>query len=168
VIRKAIASDVPQLLVLMRKLAAFEGYLDRFAVTESDLLERGFNDENRPAMSSRHGRHFQHPCRSQFVAWVAAGSNELQAYALVYSIPFTFDLRPTVVLKELFVDESARGRELGSELFQAVIRYARSIDARLIRWQVLPENDAAKRFYRKLGGEPDLSWENWVVDTGTI
>jgi ribosomal protein S18 acetylase RimI-like enzyme len=147
VIRRAVAADVPQLLVLMRKLAAFEGYLDRFAITESDLLERGF-------LSSR----------AEFVAWVAAGSNELQAYALVYSIPFTFDLRPTVVLKELFVDESARSRELGSDLFQAVIRYARSIDARLIRWQVLPSNEAAKRFYRRLGGESDANWESWVLD----
>ena len=150
-IRKAIASDVPQLLVLMRKLAAFEGYVDRFAVTEGDLLERGFLS-NKP----------------EFVAWVASAPNELQAYALAYSIPFTFDLRPTVVLKELFVDESARSRELGSDLFQAMIRYARAIDARLIRWQVLPSNEAAKRFYKKIGGEPDLSWENWVVDVGTI
>jgi ribosomal protein S18 acetylase RimI-like enzyme len=146
VIRRAVAADVPQLLVLMRKLAAFEGYLDRFVVQESDLIERGFLS-NRP----------------EFMAWVAAGPNELQGYALAYSIPFTFDLRPTVVLKELFVDESARGQEFGSELFQAVIRYARSIDARLIRWQVLPDNEAAKRFYRRLGGESDASWESWTL-----
>jgi GNAT superfamily N-acetyltransferase len=163
VIRSAVAADVPQLLALMRKLAAFEGYLDRFAVTESDLLERGFNDESRLAMSSRHGQHFQHPRRSEFIAWVA-DLDGLQAYALAYSIPFTFDLRPTVVLKELFVDEAARGREFGSELFQAVIRYAHSVDARLIRWQVLPGNDAAKRFYRRVGGEQDTAWENWVLD----
>jgi GNAT superfamily N-acetyltransferase len=149
VIRRAVAADVPQLLVLMRKLAAFEGYLDHFVVRESDLLERGF-------LSS-------HP---EFAAWVAEGQNKLQAYALVYSIPFTFDLRPTVVLKELFVDEAARAGKLGSELFQAVIRYARGIDARLIRWQVLPDNKTAKRFYRRVGGEEDTAWENWVLDVG--
>jgi ribosomal protein S18 acetylase RimI-like enzyme len=148
VIRRAVAADVPQLLVLMRKLAAFEGYLDRFAVTEGNLLERGFLSH-----------------KPEFISWVVE-QDVLQAYALAYSIPFTFDLRPTVVLKELFVDEAARGSELGSELFQAVIRYACLIDARLIRWQVLPENDAAKRFYRRQGGEEDTAWENWVLDVG--
>jgi ribosomal protein S18 acetylase RimI-like enzyme len=145
-IRRAQVGDVSALLVLMKKLAAFEGYLDRFAVTESDLLERGFFAQ-----------------KPEFVAWVA-DADGLQAYALAYSIPFTFDLRPTVVLKELFVDEAARGQNVGSELFQAVIRYAQSIDARLIRWQVLPDNEAAKRFYRRLGGESDASWESWVLE----
>jgi ribosomal protein S18 acetylase RimI-like enzyme len=145
VIRRAVAADVPQLLVLMRKLAAFEGYLDRFAVTESDLLERGFLSH-----------------KPEFISWVAE-QDVPQAYALAYSIPFTFDLRPTVVLKELFVDEAARGREFGSALFQAVISYARVINARLIRWQVLPSNEAAKRFYRRMGSESDANWESWVL-----
>lgn len=145
-IRQAVAADVPQLLPLMRKLAAFEGYLDRFVVTESDLFERGFLSH-----------------KPEFTAWVA-GVDGLQAYAVAYSIPFTFDLRPTVVLKELFVDEAARGQELGSQLFQAVVRYACSINARLIRWQVLPGNEAAKRFYRRQGGEMDENWESWVLD----
>ena len=41
-IRRALASDAPQLLSLMRGLARFEGYDDRFAVTVEALLERGF------------------------------------------------------------------------------------------------------------------------------
>ncbi len=41
-IRRAVASDAPQLLSLMRGLARFEGYDDRFAVTVEVLLERGF------------------------------------------------------------------------------------------------------------------------------
>ena len=32
-IRRAVAADAPQLLSLMRGLAQFEGYDDRFAVT---------------------------------------------------------------------------------------------------------------------------------------
>jgi GNAT superfamily N-acetyltransferase len=131
----------------MRKLAAFEGYLDRFVVNESDLIERGFLNRV-----------------PEFTAWVAEMDARLQGYALVYSIPFTFDLRPTVVLKELFVDESARGHHCGRELFQAVTGYARSINARLLRWQVLPSNEAAKKFYRQLGGESDSSWESWVLE----
>lgn len=147
-IRRAVASDAPQLLSLMRGLARFEGYDDRFAVTVDALIERGFSP-HRPA---------------EFFAWVAELDGQLVGYAVVYVIPFTFDLRPTVVLKELFIDASARGRNFGHELMSAVIDHARSINARLIRWQVLPDNAPAKNFYRQHGAVVDSDWENWFID----
>lgn len=48
IIRPARASDVTQLLRLMQELAVFEGYRDRFAVTQSDLLQRGFSADREP------------------------------------------------------------------------------------------------------------------------
>jgi len=132
----------------MRNLAEFEGYADRFVVTESDLIERGLS-RNKDA---------------QFVAWVSEVDGLLQGYAVVYVIPFTFDLRPTVVLKELFVADAVRSRGCGHELFAAVVQYALSLDARLLRWQVMPQNDGAKRFYRRCGGRVDVDWESWVRD----
>jgi GNAT superfamily N-acetyltransferase len=150
VIRRANATDAAQLLSLMRQLADFEGYADRFAVTESDLLERGLNNLTHP----------------QFVAWVVERGGKLIGYAVTYVIPFTFDLRPTVVLKELFVCDSAREGGYGRELFASVINYAQSINARLLRWQVLPTNERAKGFYRRQGGELDTAWESWEMDVG--
>ena len=41
-IRKAIESDVPQLLPLMRELAEFEDYADAFAISEDILRKQGF------------------------------------------------------------------------------------------------------------------------------
>jgi len=131
----------------MRRLAKFEGYLDRFTVTESDLIERGLAESG----------------DAQFTAWVAEGNGLLQGYAVAYLIPFTFDLRPTVVLKELFVDEAVRGQGCGDRLFSAVVEHGRSVNAGLLRWQVLPGNDAAKRFYRSLGGCEDEAWESWEL-----
>jgi len=147
-IRPAAAADAPQLLALMRKLAQFEGYADRFAVTADILVERGFSSQRPP----------------EFSAWVAELDGALVGYAVIYVIPFTFDLRPTVVLKELFIDEAVRGRRFGHGLMSAVITQARSLGARLIRWQVLPDNDAAKRFYRQHRAEMDGDWENWFID----
>lgn len=147
-IRRALASDASQLLSLMRGLARFEGYDDRFAVTVETLLERGFAPHRPP----------------EFIAWVAEIDGKLVGYGVIYVIPFTFDLRPTVVLKELFIDESARGRNFGHELMRAVIDHARSINARLIRWQVLPDNTPAKNFYRQHGAVADGDWENWFID----
>ena len=147
-IRRATADDASQLLALMRKLAEFEGYSDRFAVTETDLIKRGLVAKD----------------RAEFTAWVVDDSGVLLGYAVVYSVPFTFDLRPTVVLKELFIEEGVRGRRYGDELFTAVLRYMQSINARLLRWQVLSSNESAKRFYRGHDGHCDTDWESWVLE----
>jgi GNAT superfamily N-acetyltransferase len=147
-IRRAVAADAPQLLSLMRGLARFEGYDDRFAVTVETLLERGFSADRPP----------------EFTAWVAELDGVLVGYAVIYVIPYTFDLRPTVVLKELFIDESARGRNFGHGLMNEVIEHARTLNARLIRWQVLPDNAAAKNFYRQHGAAVDADWENWFIE----
>lgn len=146
-IRRAVASDAPQLLSLMRGLARLEGYDERFAVTVETLLERGFSPERPP----------------EFTAWVAELDGALVGYAVIYVIPYTFDLRPTVVLKELFIDERARGRNFGHGLMSAVIEHARTLNARLIRWQVLPDNVAAKNFYSQHGAVVDADWENWFI-----
>lgn len=147
-IRRAVAADAPQLLSLMRGLAQFEGYDDRFAVTVDALLERGFSPQRPP----------------EFLAWVAEVDGKLLGYAVIYVIPFTFDLRPTLVLKELFIDSAARGRNFGHGLMQAVIEHGRSVNARLIRWQVLPSNEPAKNFYRQQKACADADWENWFLD----
>lgn len=147
-IRRAVASDAHQLLSLMRGLARFEGYDDRFAVTVEALLERGFSPDRPP----------------EFTAWVAEIDSALVGYAVIYVIPYTFDLRPTVVLKELFIDESARGKNFGRGLMDAVIEHARTLNARMIRWQVLPDNVAAKNFYSLHGARVDADWENWFIE----
>jgi ribosomal protein S18 acetylase RimI-like enzyme len=147
-IRRAVAADAPQLLALMRGLAQFEGYDDRFAVTVDTLLERGFSPQRPP----------------EFVAWVAEMDGKLAGYAVIYVIPFTFDLRPTLVLKELFIDAAVRGRNFGHGLMQAVVEHGRSLNARLIRWQVLPSNERAKGFYRQHEARVDADWENWFLD----
>lgn len=149
IVRAALAHDVPQLLRLMHGLAEFEGYRDRFAVTETDLIERGFSREREP----------------QFHVLVAADAGGgLCGYALTYFIPFTFDLRPTLVLKEFFVDAAQRGGGVGRKLFAAVLDFGRQSNVRLLRWQVLPTNESAKRFYRSFGGGIDADWDNWVLE----
>lgn len=149
-IRRAVAADAQQLLSLMQGLARFEGYADRFAVTVQALLERGFQADRPP----------------EFTAWVAELEGALVGYAVIYVIPYTFDLRPTVVLKELFIDERARGRNFGHGLMEAVMEHACTLNARMVRWQVLHDNVAAKNFYRQHGAAVDADWENWFIDLG--
>lgn len=148
-VRLANAGDAEALLQSMERLAEFEGYKADFRVTTKELLARG--------LAASQGQEFL-----AFVADCAAGG--LSGHAVVQEIPFTFDLRPTLVLKELFVAAADRSRGVGTALMEAVIAYARRRGCGQLRWLVLPGNDAAKGFYERFGGAIDSAWENWVLN----
>ena len=138
-------ADVPELLGLMRELAVFEGYIDQFQLREADLVEHGLGPEPR------------------FGALVADTQGALVGMAVHYVIPWTYDLKPTLVLKELLVRESSRGQSVGKALIEALIGHARSLNAARITWMVLAGNEAARRFYEQVGGERDRMWEPWIL-----
>jgi ribosomal protein S18 acetylase RimI-like enzyme len=145
-IRAAAGTDVPALLGLMRELAAFERYLPHFAVTEAELLARGFPATGKP----------------EYFARVAdGGESGLLGYAVYYFVSFTYDLKPTLVLKELYVRSTDRSLGLGAALFENVQTEAQRFDCGQIKWAVLPDNLRAKEFYRRQGGTPDKQWEWW-------
>ena len=144
-IRPFAKVDIPQLLEMMRGLAVFEGYIDDFRVDEQTLIEWGLCAD------------------PKFHVYVADQGEELLAYAACYEIPFTYDRRPTLALKEMFATPSARGTGAASGVMQAAIDKAKSIGAGRINWLVLPDNDRAKAFYTKHGGSHDTDWENWHI-----
>lgn len=137
--------DVPKVLALMRGLAVFEGYIDTFAVTEKDLIVHGLGDAPR------------------FGVLVAEVDGHVVSIAVHYVIPWTYDLKPTVVLKELFVEEGARSSGAGAALIAALRHHAAAIGAPRIHWTVLAGNEPAKRFYRRNGGSPDEVWQPWTM-----
>jgi GNAT superfamily N-acetyltransferase len=148
VVRPFERRDVPEMLTLMRALAVFEGYIDRFRVTEVDLIEYGLNDSPR------------------FGVFVGERDGKIAGIAVHYQIPWTFDMKPTVVLKELFVTEDSRGLGIGRALLDRMSSYASAIGASRIAWTVLPDNAAAKRFYASIGAEPETGWEHWTLAIG--
>ncbi len=149
VVRDFVDDDVPQLLELMVSLAEFEGYADQFAVTEDVLRERGLCDN---------------PEFSVLVAEDAGKPGELLGMAVYYLIPYTFDLCPDMVLKELFVAESSRSAGVGEALMQELAARGRAVNCRSIKWLVLPENLRAKKFYSALGATHDSHWEAWSMN----
>ena len=147
-VRRAGPADAAPMLVLMRALARFEGYDAHFAVTAADLLARGLAPAAAP----------------EFVAFVAErAQGDLLGYAVVVETAFTFDLRPTLTLKELFVREDARGSGAGRALFDRVLAHSRARGAGRLKWDVLPANEPARTFYRHAGGAPDPDWERWLL-----
>lgn len=148
-VRRAEVADAAELLRLMRALAEFEGYADRFAVTEAALIERGLD----ATLVS-----------PQFIAFVApTAGGGLAGMAVIVERAFTFDLRPSLLLKELYVDPASRTVGVGSALMAAVLSHARDRNAVELAWDVLPDNAAAKAFYRRCGGMPISDWERWSL-----
>ncbi len=144
-IRPFTYDDVPALLILMKHLAVFEGYIDDFTVTERDLIELGLCDD------------------PIFKSLVAEQDGTLLGYLTYYQIDFTYDLKPKIVLKELYVDNQVRGQSIGAHLFRSLIDVAENENAGKLEWLVLPTNERAKRFYASHGGQKDLNWENWIL-----
>ncbi|RRV10574.1 GNAT family N-acetyltransferase [Pseudomonas sp. v388] len=139
-VRLAVPEDVPALITLMRALAVFEDYIDEFKVDAQALLDRAFGP--------------QAQCQIFVAEWDAC----VAGYAVVLEIPYTYDLRPTILLKELYVSDACRGRGLGHALLQHVARVALDKGAARIKWDVMVGNDPAEAFYQALGGHRDSKW----------
>lgn len=142
--------DVGELLELMKGLARFEGYIDDFVVTEGDLVEHGLGPSPR------------------FEAFVAVAEEDsapggLLGMVVIYRIPWTYDLRPTLIMKELFVRDDARGMGVGQALMRRVGARARELDCPRLQWTVLSTNEPAKRFYDGFGAFTDPEWESWQL-----
>ena len=145
-VRPALPADVPALIELMTALAEFEGYLDEFRVTEAELLARAFGEV------------------AQCQVFVAEQKGALAGYAVVLEVAFTFDLRPSALLKELFIEPASRSGGIGKALMTCVARWALSKGMGRLKWDVLAGNQNAERFYQRLGGEPDRKWTAYHMD----
>ncbi len=148
-VRLAVPDDTDRLLELMQGLARYEDYIDDFAVTRASILEHGFGDER------------------LFTAFVAEHDGDLVGMAVTYPIHWTYTLRPKLVLKELYVDETARSLGAGKALMESVTAHARSMNATEVIWTVMTGNTAAEYFYRSLGASPDRKWNNWTLSLDT-
>ena len=62
--------------------------------------------------------------------------------------------RKTLYIDDLCVDEAARGKHIGSALFEFVREYAKSIGCHAVTLNVWAGNDAAMQFYQSKGMQP--------------
>ncbi|QND57165.1 GNAT family N-acetyltransferase [Mesorhizobium huakuii] len=144
-VRQFEQQDVAAVLALMRALAVFEGYDDKFHLTEADLITHGLGPSPR------------------FGVFVAELEGVVVGIAVHYLIPWTYDLKPVVWLKELYVAETARGMSVGHALVKRLRDHAINIGASAIKWTVQQSNMPAKAFYRSLDGRADEIWELWQM-----
>ncbi len=139
IIRDAVAEDMPQVLELIFELAVFEKEPDAVEVTVEELVREGFGE---------------HPLFHCFVAEV---DDKIVGIALVYYRFSTWKGR-SIHLEDLIVKESMRGTGLGSALYAAVMKYAKSQSVRRVEWVVLDWNQNAIDFYEKSGAMLLKDW----------
>ncbi len=142
-LRRGRETDLPQVLALIRELAAYERAPDAVTNTLDAMRRDGFG----PA-----------PIFGFFVL-ENPRDGILTGLALYYTAYSTWKGR-MLYLEDLVVTEAARRGGFGRLLFEAVVAEARATGAQRLKWQVLDWNEPAITFYKKLGANIEAEWLN--------
>jgi GNAT superfamily N-acetyltransferase len=78
---------------------------------------------------------------------------ELLGYACLYWHFTSLVPAETVLMNDLYVDESARGQGIGRALIEASAAVARKRGAHHLEWATAPNNETAQRLYDRTGAE---------------
>jgi len=139
-IRPATVEDVPQILALIRELAAYERDPLAVEATEADLLREGFGPSPR------------------FFTLMAEVSGEIAGFALYFFNFSTWKGRSGIHLEDLFVRPQFRGLGIGKKLLSSVAEAAVANGCGRLQWDVLDWNQAAIDFYQGLGAKFLNEW----------
>lgn len=139
-IRAAQATDMPQVLELIRELAEFEKDLPAVEISAKELVRDGFGEEKR------------------FHCFVAEVAHEIVGVALVYDRYSTWKGR-IIHLEDLIISEKMRGIGLGTALLNEVVKYGRQLGVKRISWEVIDWNEPAISFYEKKGAKVLRDWD---------
>lgn len=147
-IRNASKNDMPQVLHLIKELAAFEKEPDAVEVTVEDLQKDGF--EEYPA----------------FHCFVAEVNSKIEGIALIYNRYSSWKGK-IIHLEDLIVSEYMRGTGLGTALLDEVVKYGHDLGVRRINWEVIDWNEKAITFYEKKGAKVLRDWDVvWLDEMG--
>jgi len=145
-IREASAEDIPQVLQLIKELAAFEKEANAVSVTAADLIRDGFGPNK------------------LFQCFVGETStNVIGGMALVYPRYSTWK-GPVIHLEDLIVTEKLRGSGLGNALLSKVVQYGYQLGVKRISWEVLDWNEPAISFYERKGAKVMRDWDVVQLD----
>jgi len=145
-IRIATEKDFPEILLLIRELAAFEKAPEK--VTNSVQM---MNDEK--------------DLFNCFVAETETG--EIIGMALYFFAYYTW-VGKSLYLDDIYVKESFRKHKIGTALLKKIFEVANKENCKRVRWQVLNWNTAAVQMYTKCGAEIDDEWLNCSFDSEGI
>jgi GNAT superfamily N-acetyltransferase len=141
-LRPATPEDLPDILRLVRALAAYERKLDDVTVTEAQLRMLLFG-----------------PVPRGHVVLAEVGDGPPVGIAVFYYTMSTFAGRPGLFLEDLFVEPQHRGTGVGLALMRDLAARAMAENCTVVEWRVLNWNEPSIDFYRRLGAEQMLDWQ---------
>ena len=144
IIRKASVADIPRLMDLLHQVNMVHHHLrpDLFKPNTTKYDEQElvvlFEDETKLIFVYDDG---------EVLGYAFCQMSEVKDDRLLQD-------RKTLYIDDLCVDETARGRHIGSALFEFVRDYAKSIGCHAVTLNVWAGNDAAMQFYQSKGMQP--------------
>lgn len=137
--RLALVKDMPRVLELIQELATYEKEADAVEITKSDLENDGFGPN------------------PKFTCFVCEVENVIEGIALVYPRYSTWK-GEILHLEDLIVSEKCRGKGLGTQLLDAVVKHGEQLGVKRISWEVLDWNEPAIKFYESKGADVKRDW----------
>jgi GNAT superfamily N-acetyltransferase len=145
-IRKATEKDFPDILSLIKELAAFERAPEKVTNTVEQMKDE----------------------KNLFSCFVAeTESKEIVGIALYFFAYFTW-VGKSLYLEDIYVKDSYRKHKIGTNLLGKIFEVAREENCKRVRWQVLNWNHSAIQMYQKNGAEIDNEWLNCNYDAQGI
>ncbi|MDA7809953.1 GNAT family N-acetyltransferase [Flavobacteriaceae bacterium] len=148
-IRPATESDMPEVLSLIKELAAFEKEPNAVIITTKDLINHAFSKT------------------PLFVCFVAVLKTKIVGMSLGYPRYSTWK-GPTMHLEDLIVTSNKRGLGIGQALFSNFIKYSQLKGVKRIEWAVLNWNVDAIKFYQSNGAKVYDDWNIAQMDESAI
>jgi GNAT superfamily N-acetyltransferase len=98
-------------------------------------------------------RRFLAPSEDGLLLGARSEEGRLVGYACLYWHFSSLEACESVLMNDLFVDESARGRGVGRALIEAAAAVAREREVPFVEWSTAPDNETAQRLYNSTGAE---------------
>jgi GNAT superfamily N-acetyltransferase len=140
VIRPACQDDLPELLAMIKELAAFEKMADQVVCTQEDLRRALFD-----------------PDAVIFDTVAVADDGSVAGHALWFRTFSTFLGRTGIWLEDIYVRPTYRRQGHAATL----LAYLRARSEGRVEWEVLDWNADAITFYDGLGAQPESGWTKY-------
>ncbi|MDR1004982.1 MAG: GNAT family N-acetyltransferase [Prevotellaceae bacterium] len=140
-IRRAVRTDCPRLLELIRGLAHYERAPQEVTVTLAHFEESGFG------------------AQPVWWAFVAEVNGAVRGFALYY-IRYSTWKGQRMYLEDIYVEPEWRRHGIGALLFERLMSETKRRHLNGMVWQALSWNEPALNFYRKYNAAFDNGWVN--------
>jgi GNAT superfamily N-acetyltransferase len=126
----------------------FEGLLPMIAAYQRFYEVEGIDEERNRAFFRR----FLAPSEDGLLLG-ARSEGRLVGYACLYWHFSSLEACESVLMNDLYVDDTARGQGVGRALIEAAAGVARERDVPFVEWSTAPDNETAQRLYDSTGAK---------------